>query len=148
MTKNKVSILKLTAKDKWLQEAFAIRRKVFVVEQKVAEEEEYDEHEESATHFIALIDQHAVGTARWRFTNDGIKLERFAVLKEYRGRGVGSALLQSVLDDVRSVNKDGKKIYLHAQLDAIPFYSGFNFQMVGERFSECNILHYKMQWLA
>lgn len=125
--------------------AFSIREKVFVVEQKVDAKDEYDEFEEISTHFLAILDDIPVGTARWRFTDKGIKLERFAVLQEARGKGVGQALVREVLNDIDSVSASkGKKKYLHAQLTAVPLYSKFGFEKEGEIFEECNIQHYKM----
>ena len=147
MNNKPLLVHKLGKGDERLQEAFNIRRKVFVQEQNVPEEEEYDDFEDEAQHFLAFFDQLPVATARWRKTKDGVKLERFAVLKPYRGRGVGSAIIQTVLEDVLANSAKESEIYLHAQLDAIPFYTGFNFKIVGERFSECNILHYKMVWV-
>ncbi len=129
-----------------LDQAFAIRRKVFVEEQQVSAEDEYDEFEDSAVHFLVLNSGgKACGTARWRFTGKGIKLERFAVLAECRGSGAGSALVQAVLDDIEKAgNRAGKVLYLHAQLPAVPLYSRFGFRPEGEQFEECGIMHYKM----
>lgn len=129
-----------------LEQVFKIRQKVFVEEQQVSPEEEYDEFEKSAAHFLAFNSQgKPCGTARWRFTDKGIKLERFAVLKEDRGTGAGSALVKKVLEDVNGhPDAKGKKIYLHAQLTAVPLYLKFGFSKEGEEFEECNIRHYKM----
>ena len=80
--------------------ALNIRHTVFVIEQGVNPEDEYDQFEDEATHFLASLNGKAVGTARYRFTPYGIKLERFAVLKEARGRGVGQALVSAVLRDL------------------------------------------------
>ena len=108
-----------------LDQAFAIRREVFVMEQQVPEVEEYDEFETISRHFLALfLDKKGVsrpcGTARWRRTSKGVKLERFAVLKAYRGKGVGKALVKSVLDDVFSLQPEPiESIYLHAQVSAL-----------------------------
>ncbi|MBB6328606.1 putative GNAT family N-acyltransferase [Algoriphagus iocasae] len=129
-----------------LKEVFSIRNKVFVEEQEVASEDEYDEFENISSHFLATLDGVPVGTARWRITEKGVKLERFAVLKEARGKGVGHALVETVLTDIKSdAATEGKVKYLHAQIDAVPLYSKFNFKKVGDIFEECNILHYKMQ---
>jgi len=129
-----------------LDSAFKIRKVVFVEEQKVNATDEYDEFEDSAVHFLAKLDETPVGTARWRFTEKGVKLERFAVLKEARGKGVGQVLVQSVLLDIAENPKANSKIkYLHAQLDAVPLYEKFGFQKVGDVFEECNILHFKME---
>ena len=141
----KPTVEKITNK-KSLEEAFKIRELVFVIEQEVDAAEEYDEFEETATHFLALLDSRPVGTARWRFTKNGVKMERFAVLKEARGMGVGQALVAAVLSDVQATPESAGKIkYLHAQLTAMPLYAKFGFEKVGEMFEECNIQHYKME---
>ncbi len=125
---------------------FNIRQEVFVFEQNVDPEEEYDEFEETSTHFLALLDGVPAGTARWRYTDSGVKLERFAVLKEMRGKGVGQALVKAVIDDItREEAAKGKLLYMHAQLSAVPLYEKFNFEKDGDIFSECEIEHYKMK---
>ncbi len=141
----KPTVEKVTDK-KTLDEVFAIREMVFVVEQEVDRAEEYDEFEDTSTHFLARLEGRPVGTARWRFTKNGVKMERFAVLKDARGKGVGQALVAAVLEDVNSTpDAEGKVKYLHAQLTAVSLYSKFGFEKVGEMFEECNIQHYKME---
>jgi predicted GNAT family N-acyltransferase len=120
---------------------FAIREEVFVTEQCVKREEEYDNFEDESTHFIAFDDDKPVATARWRETEKGVKLERFAVLKPYRRKGFGDAILHEVLKDVKPFKK---KIYLHAQLTAVKFYEKNGFEKEGDVFEEANILHYRM----
>jgi predicted GNAT family N-acyltransferase len=122
--------------------AFEIRRKVFVEEQKVSREEEYDQFEDTSTHYLVFADEKPVGTARWRKTDKGIKLERFAVLPEYRNSGAGTAILDKVLEDVLSLKE---RIYLHAQITAINFYLKAGFVTEGDEFVEANIRHYKME---
>ncbi|MEB2781373.1 GNAT family N-acetyltransferase [Algoriphagus sp. C2-6-M1] len=132
--------------DDQLKLAYWIRERVFVIEQGVDPKAEYDEFESQCTHFLADFDGKPAGTARWRFTPNGIKLERFAVLGEVRGKGVGQALVAAVLEDIKkNPDTDGKEKYLHAQLSAVPLYSKFGFEKVGELFEECNIMHYKMK---
>lgn len=122
--------------------AFEIRRRVFVVEQAVDPSEEYDDDDEKCTHFIALAEGVPVGTARWRFKDKGIiKLERFAVEKDYRGQGVGAALVQAVLADLPLADK----VMMHAQLHAIPFYEKQGFETYGPEFDEAGIRHYAMK---
>lgn len=136
---------KITDK-KSLDEAFKIRKLVFVIEQEVDPTQEYDEFEAISTHFLAKLDGKPVGTARWRFTNKGVKMERFAVLEEARGKGVGQALVAAVLADINSnPESNGKIKYLHSQLTAIPLYAKFGFEKVGDMFEECNIQHFKME---
>ncbi|HET9502969.1 MAG TPA: GNAT family N-acetyltransferase [Hymenobacter sp.] len=129
-----------------LDAAFTIREKVFVEGQGVPADDEYDQHDRQRTtrHYLALVDGQPAGAARWRPTENGVKLERFAVLDAYRGHGVGTALVQQVLADVQAEVPDATQVYLHAQLRAIPLYERTGFQKVGEMFEECDIQHYKM----
>jgi len=127
------------------RKAFAIREEVFVVEQQVNAEDEFDEFEEESHHFVAL-DEHdePVGSARWRFTDKGIKLERFTVKKNLRGQGLGSEIVKVVLEDISKHAKPGTYLYMHSQLDAVPLYAKFGFQKKGDQFDECGIMHYLM----
>ncbi|GAA4409623.1 GNAT family N-acetyltransferase [Nibrella viscosa] len=127
-----------------LDQAFVIRREVFVEEQQVPADEEYDEYEKTSRHFLARSHAVPCGTARWRETPKGIKLERFAVRKDYRGQGVGKALVRAVLDDVFLYHGHPETVYMHAQVSAMPLYAGFGFEPVGDLFDECGIMHYKM----
>jgi len=124
-----------------------IRYEVFVLEQKVDEEEEYDEFEETSHHFLALADEKPVGTARWRKTDKGFKLERFAVLKEYRGLHVGDKILRKILAEViPKAAASFQAIYLHAQTQAVSFYAKHGFETYGPVFEEANIEHRAMRW--
>ncbi len=123
-----------------LDEAHRIRKEVFVKEQNCPEDIEW-EFEEESRHFLATVNDISAGTARWRETENGIKLERFAVLKEFRNKNIGSALLKAILNDVP---KDGRKIYLHAQITAKDFYVKHDFKSSGENFWEADIEHVKM----
>jgi predicted GNAT family N-acyltransferase len=129
-----------------LQEAFAIRNQVFVLEQNVDPSQERDDFEPTSHHFIAFQNNLPVATARWRVTDYGVKLERFAVLAGNRGQGIGQALVAAVLKDIGTTPEAAGKIkYLHAQLSAVGLYSKFGFEKVGDLFEECLIQHYKMQ---
>ncbi len=123
------------------KQAFAIRRKVFVEEEGVDPDLEYD-HEEEAQHYLLLLGGKAIATARWRETEKGIKLERFAVLPEFRNRGLGGIILKEVINDVVPL---GKAIYLHSQLRAVPFYERNGFVKEGEIFYEAGMGHYLMR---
>jgi predicted GNAT family N-acyltransferase len=122
-------------------QAFAIRRKVFVEEEGVDPNLEYD-HEEEAHHYLLILGGKALATARWRETDKGIKLERFAVLPEYRNRGFGALILKEVIKDVVPLEKT---IYLHSQLRAVPFYERNGFIKEGPVFYEAGIAHYYMK---
>ncbi len=123
-----------------LEKAFAIRREVFVLEQNCPPELEV-EHDELSNHFLATVAAEPAGASRWRKTEKGYKLERFAVLKKYRGHGVGQALVAAVLADLPP---DAEYVYLHAQLAAASLYERFNFVKTGPQFEEAGMLHYKM----
>jgi len=127
-----------------LEQAFAIRKKVFVEEQNVPLEEEYDEFEKECLHILAYCKGIPTGTARMRFTKEGIKLERFSVLKEYRRIGVGTALVKKLLTECKNQNKS--KVYLYAQVSAVQFYEKFHFEKEGDIFLDAGIDHIKMQY--
>ncbi len=123
-----------------LEKVFAIRKEVFVHEQNCPPELEW-EHEDESVHFLAKVNGEPAGAARWRKTNNGYKLERFAVLKKFRGSGVGQALVKAVLEDLP---KDVRHVYLHAQVQAVALYEKFKFEKEGPEFEEAGIRHYKM----
>jgi predicted GNAT family N-acyltransferase len=123
-----------------LEKVFAIRREVFVGEQNCPPELEW-EHEEESNHFLLTVNGVPAGASRWRKTDKGYKLERFAVLKNFRGRGVGQALVQAVLNDLPD---DADYVYLHAQVQAVTLYERFGFEKTGPEFEEAGIRHYKM----
>lgn len=127
-----------------LSKAYEIRTQVFVNEQQVPSDLEIDDFEDVSQHYLAYHNHLPVGTARWRNTDLGFKLERFAVLKPFRKKAVGSALLEKILQDVLLVKKPEDTVYLHSQLSAMPLYEKFGFKKVGSEFEECGIKHYKM----
>jgi predicted GNAT family N-acyltransferase len=123
-----------------LEKVFAIRREVFVGEQNCPPELEW-EFEDESTHFLATVDGEPAGASRWRKTDKGYKLERFAVLQKFRGMGVGQELVKTVLDDLPA---DAKYVYMHAQIQAVSLYEKFGFEKTGPEFEEAGIRHYKM----
>ncbi|MBO3700197.1 GNAT family N-acetyltransferase [Roseivirga sp. E12] len=131
--------------DQELQQAFKVREVVFIDEQACPPEEEFDGFDDESIHFIAYISGEPVGTSRYRTTDKGVKLERFAVLKEHRGKGVGKRLVQTALGQIETTFESGTLLYLHAQLDAMPLYSRYGFQKVGEKFVEASIEHFLMK---
>jgi predicted GNAT family N-acyltransferase len=118
-----------------------IRHSVFVIEQGVPESIELDEFENECTHTWLEIDDVIVATARLRPYNQGYKLERMAVLPEFRKQGVGRILCQQILE--LPFLKD-TQIILHSQEHALGFYRKLEFQVLGDRFFEADIPHFKM----
>lgn len=136
---NKIEVIQVTDPH-MLEKVFDIRRTVFVDEQNCPAELEW-EFEDESTHFLGFVNGFPAGASRWRKTPNGYKLERFAVLKEYRGAGLGQALVAAVLNDLPS---DAEYIYLHAQITAMPLYQKFGFIEIGDQFEEAGIQHFKM----
>ncbi|NQV38911.1 MAG: GNAT family N-acetyltransferase [Candidatus Marinimicrobia bacterium] len=127
-----------------MQAAHQIRKNVFVEEQGVSLREEIDKFEDESIHILASINGNPVGTARWRTTEKGLKLERFAVIKKYRTAGIGKTLLEFCLVE----NAHISHIYLNAQLTVIGFYQKYGFIEVGEEFSEAGIMHRQMEYFG
>jgi predicted GNAT family N-acyltransferase len=118
----------------------AIRYEVFVEGQNCPAELERANEEES-THFLAKVNGVPAGACRWRKTENGYKLERFAVLNTFRGMGVGQQMVKTVLNDLP---KDAEYVYLNSQIDAVTLYEKFGFVKEGLEFTEAGIRHYKM----
>lgn len=126
-----------------LADAFEVRRKVFVGEQNVPEEEEIDQHESEAVHFVLYSEGTAAGAGRFRIL-DGIgKVERICVLKESRNSGAGVAVMNKIEDYAKSQGISSLK--LNAQTHAIPFYSRLGYETVSEEFLDAGIPHKTMK---
>jgi predicted GNAT family N-acyltransferase len=124
------------------ERALAIRKRVFVDEQGVPEEIEMDRDDKRAFHFLAFEGNQAVGTARVVMRHRNAKIGRMAVLKNYRGKGIGTKLLRRAIVAART--RGAQKIYLHAQVPVIGFYEAMAFRCVGPVFKEAGIPHRKM----
>ena len=118
-----------------------VRETVFVAEQQVPIEEEWDDLDPLCRHVVArdLQDQ-PIGTGRLTPEH---KIGRMAVLSEWRGRGVGDALLVALLDQARSLG--WTEVSLNAQVSAEAFYARHGFTPYGERFMEAGIEHQAMK---
>jgi predicted GNAT family N-acyltransferase len=129
-----------------LEEAFDIRMRVFVKEQGVPQAIELDRDDQRAIHFIAKRFGKIVGTARLVMRQGSAKIGRMAVLKSYRGKGVGTLLLKRAVATAQRLG--ARKIYLHAQVAVIGFYEQMSFRCVGAVFDEAGIPHRKMVFQA
>lgn len=135
---------KLVNSESELKDAFRIRRRVFITEQNIPPNLEYDEDDRTALHMLARDGEKAIGTARVLFlSNNQAKLERLAVLKPFRGRGIGSEIISFLEKELK--NQGVKKVILHAQCRAIAFYKSCGYQKTGTPFWEVGIKHIKMQ---
>ncbi|MEE9342989.1 MAG: GNAT family N-acetyltransferase [Gammaproteobacteria bacterium] len=139
MTKSNLLRIKTASWGKDKNKLQDIRHTVFVREQSVPERLEWDEYDETATHFLAFIDNLAIATARLK--SDG-QIGRMAVLSAYRNQNIGYQLLGFVLE---TAHKQGlKSVFLHAQVQVIDFYKKRGFVERGEVFMDANIPHREM----
>lgn len=129
------------------EDAFAVRRAVFVDEQGVDEELEWDEHDEpdaDATHFVAYDDGEVVGAARLREAAPGVgKVERVVVAEARRGEDWGKRVMETVEQTARA--EGFERITLHAQTRVEGFYESLGYESVGEEFVEADIPHVEMR---
>lgn len=138
---NELNIISFSGDDKeHLELSLQLRTEVFVNEQGVDATLEFDGKDGEARHYLVYQNDKAVGTARWRRTDKGIKLERFAILSGLRSLGIGKVLLDAIMKELSQENN----VYLHAQESAVRFYLKNNFSVIGEAFTEADIVHYKM----
>jgi len=130
--------------DRELQGAFAVRRRVFVEEQGVPEDEEYDDCDSEALHIVAKEGDRVIGTARVQFLVDNhAKIERMAILKSFRRKGIGTKIMTFLNEELK--NRQVKQVALHAQCVVAGFYESCGFKKYGSPFLEVGIQHIKMQ---
>jgi|SRR5690625_453023 len=137
-----MKIITVTTKEQF-DEAFSIREIVFIHEQNVPPELEKDEFDQTAIHFIGYINKKPIATGRVRFVDDYGKLERIAVLKEYRGKSYGTQIIEQMELKIRQ--KKYKKALLHAQTHAIDFYERLGYHVVSDEFMDAGISHVAME---
>ena len=131
--------IELLSWEKARADASPIRFEVFVHEQRVPAEIELDAMDAQCVHAVAYENGKPVATGR--LLPDG-HIGRMAVLKDWRGRGVGSAILGALMDAAR--RRGDTRIELSAQVHAVPFYLAHGFKPVGEVYEEAGIPHQSM----
>ncbi len=121
----------------------ALRREVFIDEQRVPEELELDGEDDACIHFLAVDDQGtAVGTARLRIAGHKAKAQRVAVRRAHRGRGIGAALMRAVEGEAR--RNGAATVTLSSQVHAIPFYERIGYVARGDVYDDAGIPHRDM----
>lgn len=121
-------------------DAKVIREAVFIQEQVIAPEDEWDQEDAVALHFVAYAQQQPIATARLL---ENHSIGRVAVLKSQRGLGVGRVLMQHIIQMAKQQQRPWVK--LSAQEHAIPFYQSLGFQVEGESYLDCGIAHVDMR---
>lgn len=117
-----------------------LRREVFIDEQLVPESAEWDDDDARSVHALVTLNREPVGTGR---LNPGGKIGRIAVKAGLRGRGIGTLILRQLLDEARQ--RGIREPYLHAQMQAVPFYEKLGFRTQGDAFDEAGISHVRMK---
>lgn len=120
-----------------------IRERVFVQEQRVPPEQEWDSQDAVAIHFLAVNDDFAMGTAR--LLPDG-SIGRVSVLKEWRGLGIGDSLIKAAI--AQAEQRGQREQRLTAQTHAAQFYERLGFEAISDEFIEAGIPHIEMRRLS
>ncbi|MCQ6280939.1 GNAT family N-acetyltransferase [Bacillus sp. EB600] len=134
--------LKIVENEKELNDAYSVRKIVFVEEQNVPLEEEIDQFEDEATHFVLYNESSPIGAGRFRIVDGYGKVERICVLKDARKIGAGNVIMNGI--EKFAEDKELKKLKLNAQTHAIPFYSQLGYEVVSEEFLDAGIPHKTM----
>lgn len=120
----------------------AVRAIVFVEEQGVPYNIEHDAYDSTATHILGEENGEPFGAGRIRIVGEYAKLERIAIRKTYRGKGLGHKLTEFMITIAKE--RGFKKLKLHAQSYLVDFYKKHGFEIVGDMFKEAGIDHYLM----
>ncbi|MEK5522409.1 GNAT family N-acetyltransferase [Heyndrickxia sp. FSL W8-0423] len=126
-----------------LNDAFTIRKKVFVEEQHVDVEEEIDQYEENSEHFVLYDENNAAGAGRFRILDGKGKVERICILPSYRGKGAGKIVMDAI--EQYATQQDVHVLKLNAQTHAIPFYEKLGYKVISEEFMDAGIPHKTME---
>ncbi|MBO0585981.1 GNAT family N-acetyltransferase [Sporosarcina sp. E16_8] len=126
------------------EDAFSVRRKVFVEEQGVPLNLELDHFDKTAAHFVVYSSESPIGAGRIREINDGIgKVERVCILAEYRGKHLGNLVMHALEEHAEKT--DMNKIILNAQSYAVPFYEKLGYVITSPEFMDADIPHRAME---
>ncbi|CAJ1198928.1 GNAT family N-acetyltransferase [Companilactobacillus nantensis] len=126
------------------QDSLKIRKAVFVKEQQVPQNLEIDADEDLCTYFNIYLDGQVVATARFSPTADnGVHIQRVAVLSDFRQQHLGSELIKTIVQYAR--DHDYAYAILGAQDHAQAFYKNLGFKVIGEQYTEVGILHHDMK---
>lgn len=134
--------IKLVETDQELEQAYHVRTAVFVDEQKVPPEEELDQHDKTATHFVGTLNGVPIAASRLRFVEAYGKLERICVLDTERGKSFGKKMIERMELEIK--NNGYNKAKLNAQTHAEAFYKRLGYKTVSGEFIDAGIPHVTM----
>nr|WP_321498569.1 GNAT family N-acetyltransferase [uncultured Methanolobus sp.] len=127
------------------EDAYSVRKAVFVIEQDITEELEIDDNDKRSTHLIIYDEATAVATGRLFADDEGFHIGRICVLKEYRKMKLGKMVMEMLIE--KAISQGAKSIHLSSQLYAIGFYRKFGFEEYGETYDDSGIEHISMRLL-
>ncbi len=129
--------------DRELQDAFKVRKEVFVSEQKVPEELELDEFDQTAAHFVLYAEDQPAGAGRFRMKDGKGKVERVCIKKSLRGQHAGILLMTEIEQHAKSTGI--RALILNAQMHALGFYEKLGYHVISDEFMDAGIPHFTMQ---
>jgi|TARA_Y100000385_G_scaffold107223_1_gene111293 ElaA protein len=137
--------IRFTQNNKDMLSCLNLRRTVFIEEQNVPENEEVDGDDPDCDHILLTVSDIPVGAARLKYYNDFIKVQRVCVLKNYRGQGIGSKIINFIIRHVEK-NDIRSSVRLGSQIHALEFYKRLGFIEFGEEYLDAGILHKDMEF--
>ena len=137
--------IKFTQNDREMLSCLSLRRTVFIEEQNVPENEEVDGDDPNCDHILLTISDDPVGAARLKYYDDFVKVQRVCVLKNYRGQGIGSNIINFIIKHIER-NDICNSVRLGSQIHALEFYKGLGFVEFGEEYLDAGILHKDMEY--
>jgi predicted GNAT family N-acyltransferase len=129
--------------EKDLDDVYALRRDVFIGEQGIAPEDEYEGDDGGCVHVVVYENDIPVSTGRVKITKDDFIIGRVATLAGHRGKGLGTGVMQALIQACCVMG--GHRQILHAQVTAQSFYEKLGFTVYGEPFMEAGIPHVHME---
>ncbi|QOY34222.1 GNAT family N-acetyltransferase [Anaerobacillus isosaccharinicus] len=136
----------LVTNETQLKDAYSVRMRVFVEEQQVPPEEEIDQYENDATHFVVYDGSKPIGAGRLRELDNFGKVERICIDKDYRTKGIGKLLMDAIEKEAKERGLTAFK--LNAQIQATEFYSKLGYEVCSDVFLDAGIPHVTMKKLG
>ncbi|MGG0177176.1 GNAT family N-acetyltransferase [Gottfriedia acidiceleris] len=131
------------ATDEEIKDALKVRVEVFVEEQQISRDLEFDGLDEECIHFVSYDREQPIAAGRLRLIESTGKVQRICVLNDYRGKKIGNEIMYLIHKTAKEKGLD--QLILHAQESAIPFYEKLGYKISSEIFFEADIPHAEMK---